>query len=473
MNKSTILITLIIGFIVFNSCQNNDIITDSDAKLEFSTDTVTFDTVFTTIGSSTRFFKVINPYTNDIEVSSIRLAKGDDSNFRININGNPTSENKDVLIPANDSLFIFVEVTVDPNRDEMLEHDSIIFETNGNEQDVDLVAFGQDVNLINDSVIACNQTWTNEKPYLIYNSMQVAENCNLTLTPGAHLYFHRNSTMQILGTLNANGTLEEPIIFEGDRLEHDYFDVPGQWNGIWFTKLSKNNTMNYTEVKNANTGIVIDSIQNNQPMLIIQNSIIQHHTIAGMYTRMSAVLATNCVFDDCGIWSAALTRGGAYWFYNCTFGNYWTNTVRNSPSVLIQNWYKHTDGTVYVYNQQEAYFGNCIIWGNKETEIGISGYTDGVEFNYKFDNCMLKIDKESDIDTSQHEHFKNNFVNIDPKFLDYSDYDFQLDTLSPAKDAGSLEIINQLPGFITFDINNINRTSDGKPDIGAYERIED
>lgn len=51
---------------------------------------------------------------------------------------------------AGDSLFVFVQVTVDPtgSTSPLLIKDSVIFETNGNIQDVKLTAIGQDVYLV-------------------------------------------------------------------------------------------------------------------------------------------------------------------------------------------------------------------------------------------------------------------------------------------------------------------------------------
>ncbi len=315
--KSKFILLIIISFIILFACRKENFIKDDNAKLEFSLDTVLFDTVFTTIGSATKYFKVYNPHDDAINISSINLASGENSNYRININGTSGTFDKDISISGKDSIFIFVEVTVDPEKDEMLEHDSIVFITNGNTQDIDLVAFGQDIHLINDSVVD-TQTWTNEKPYLIYNNMAIAENEILTIEAGTHIHFSRNDTLIVLGTLKVNGTYEEPVIFEGNRLEEDYFDVPGQWYGIWITKLSRNNEINFAEIKNGHVGLTIDSMQNSSPMLSIHNSKIEHHSLYGIWTRFSSVLATNCLIEDCGICNVSLMLGGWYWFYHCS-----------------------------------------------------------------------------------------------------------------------------------------------------------
>jgi len=211
------------------SCKKEKFLKDSDAKLDFSTDTVQFDTVFTTIGSATLNFKVYNAYNKTLKISSIRLAKGNASFFRLNINGVSTRQLNDVELEAKDSMYIFVEVHVDPlnSNNPLVVQDSVVFETNGNFQDIKLVAFGQDVNLINGKIIRNDTTWTNSKPFLVYNSMLVDSGVTLNILSGTKIYFHKDSRLYVLGTLLANGNKGEPIIFRNDRLEHWYDDVPG------------------------------------------------------------------------------------------------------------------------------------------------------------------------------------------------------------------------------------------------------
>ena len=115
MNRNHLLIFFIVFLVITFSCRKEEFITDSGTKLSFSVDTVMFDTVFTTIGSTTKRFKIYNKYNKTISVSSIYLANGNSSNFRLNIDGQQSNSVSDVEVLANDSLYIFVEVTVDPN----------------------------------------------------------------------------------------------------------------------------------------------------------------------------------------------------------------------------------------------------------------------------------------------------------------------------------------------------------------------
>src|SRR5688572_5706059 len=138
-------ITLFSLVVAVSSCKKDDLLTESSAKLEFSDDTIMFDTVFTSMGSTTKQLKIFNRNSQPIRISSIRLAGGSTSTYRLNVDGLTGKSFSDVEIPAKDSLFIFIEVTINPQdaSTPFIVQDSIIFETNGNIQDVDLVAFGQ------------------------------------------------------------------------------------------------------------------------------------------------------------------------------------------------------------------------------------------------------------------------------------------------------------------------------------------
>jgi hypothetical protein len=470
-------IIFIIG-VYLSSCRKDNYFEGSDANLKFSKDTVFFDTVFSGIGSATRFFIVYNSYDLPVLISDIRLYKGEESSFRINVNGIPGNQTEGIEIAANDSIFVFVDVTIDPANDELVEYDEIVFTTNGNRQAVTLSAIGQDVHFLEDSVIQ-TQTWVNDKPYLIYNSIALDEDEVLTIEEGVHIYSHRNSKVIVLGTLIANGTYAEPIIFESDRLkghssiffENDtldnYEDVPGQWSGIWLTKFSKNNSLNYTVIKNAVVGIQVDSVQSGGIQLSLHNSKIEHHSFAGIYAQESSIFATNCLFTNCGYYDLALTRGGNYEFYHCTIGNYWSG-ARSTPSVYLNNYFIY-GGTAYIYPLNNAYFGNCIIHGNNETEIQAEKHEEGEIFNYMFENCLLKVDPQSGINTSDPIHFKNNLINSEPGFVDRNLYDFSLSESSSAINHGSRAITNLFPGLLNYDLNSVIRISDENPDVGAYE----
>ena len=458
------------------SCEDEGYMNSPDAQLRFSVDTITFDTIFTTIGSTTQRFTVQNPYEETVLISNIRLAGGDMSNFRLNINGMVGNELFDVEVPGRDSIFIFVEVTVDPTGQNlpMVVQDSILFTTNTNLQDVKLIAYGQDFTLIKGETIGTT-TWTADKPYLVYDYAYVDSLSILTIEPGTKVYFHKGAGMYVRGTVIADGTFEQPISFLSDRLEDSYKNVPDQWNSIILFSGSHNNLFNYVNIRNANIGMQVGTIeQEGFASVQLSNSKIENMGYAGLFALKSKISAYNNVIANCGYYATALLIGGEYEFYHTTIANYWGNygsKVRSTPSLVLSNVLvvEGADGKKTSYNGDlvKANFGNSIIYGNinKELELGDNGEN---MFNYMFDHCILQVPDTTN--TSDKNHYNQVWLgpNYDPRFIDpYDNYNYELDTLSAAINMGSDDIAKLFP----TDILNKSRTSDNGPDLGAYERI--
>ncbi len=466
-----ILFAAIAGILII-SCERDEFYTEPDARLSFSEDTVYFDTIFTTIGTTTRQLRIYNNYDRVLKVNSIHLAGGDQSVFRLNIDGQAINAVTGVEIPSRDSIYIFIEATLDPNNADSLlvVQDSILFNVNGSLQDVDLIAWGQDMHFINGEIIG-SETWVNDKPYLIFNSMLVDTNEVLTIEEGVRIHFHRNSRLYVAGTIIVNGSLEHPVIFQGDRLEELYRDIPGQWDGIWLWPGSHNNLFDYALIRNAVIGLEADTLASlTVPTLTISNSIIENMSAVGILGLGTTIEASNCVISKCGQASVALLIGGEYSFYHCTIANYWGGgfSNRTSPALLLNNYYEDIYGGIQIREINRAYFGNCIIYGNRESEFEIDKHPDG-ELNYSFENCLCKFDTEADeYKLAEEEHFVRILNLQDPKFINPIDLDYQLDTLSPAKDAAWPDVSALYP----TDLKGVSRLSDAGPDIGAYERVE-
>ncbi len=459
------------------SCEDEGYLSSPDAQLKFSRDTITFDTIFTTIGSTTQRFTVHNPYNGNILISRIRLSGGAFSNFRLNINGEVGNDVFETEIPAKDSIFIFVEVTIDPNGQNlpMVVQDSIEFTTNSNIQNVQLIAYGQDFKLIKGETIKTT-TWTSEKPYLVYDYAYVDSNSVLTIEPGTSVYFHKGAGLYVKGKIKANGTFQEQIRFLPDRLEVSYKNVPDQWNGIVLFSGSHENVFNFCVIKNANIGLQVGNIENEGHASVkLTNSQIENMAYAGLFAIKSKIYAYNVLIANCGFYAATLLVGGEYEFYHTTVANYWgkyTTKARSTASLVISNVLiirNSKGGTVtYTGDLKKANFGNSIIFGNHIQEIEL-GNNNKNEFNFLFENCIIQV--ADTFNTSSGEYFKNIWkgAKYDPLFIDpYKEYNYQLDTLSPAKDVGKLQYGLQFP----LDILNRDRTADKGPDLGAYERIE-
>ena len=463
--------------ISFFSCEDEGYFNSSDAQLEFSTDTITFDTIFTDIGSTTQHLKIYNPYEENVLISRVRLAGGDFSSFRININGISSSEAYEIEVPANDSIYIFIEVTIDPNGQNlpMVVQDSIQFTTNANIQDIQLIAYGQDFKLIKGETLETT-TWTAEKPYLVYDYAYVDSTSTLTIEPGTKIFFHKGAGLYVKGTIEADGTFQSPISFLPDRLEDSYENIPDQWNGIVLYSGSHDNIFNYTIIKNANIGLQVGTIENEGfASLRFTNSRIENMAFAGLFALKSKIYAYNDVIANCGFYAVALLVGGDYEFYHTTIANYWgtySSRARSTSSLVISNVLviEQADGSKVSYNGdlENAVFGNSIIYGNNLKEIELGNNNENA-FSYLFDHCIIQVSDTFNI--SNKDHFKDVWKGeeFDPNFVDpFEEYNYALDTLSPAKDIGSLEYSKLFP----MDILNKDRTADDGPDLGAFERNE-
>ncbi|MGB1317292.1 MAG: choice-of-anchor Q domain-containing protein [Flavobacteriales bacterium] len=477
---------LVLAAIFTNGCKKD--IINSDGVLTFSEDTVLFDTVFTTIGSATRQFKIYNPSNDEVNISSIMLAGGNQSKYRMNLDGVPGIAFSNVSIPGKDSLFVFVDVTLDPNNlaQPAIITDSVIFNTNGIIQDVDLAAFGWDADFTFPTVfdnpigpytfLDCDVTWTPAEPHVIYGWAVVPGGCTLTIEAGTNVYSHKNSGIIVDegGTLIVNGTPLNPVNFTSDRLEDFYEDQAGEWNSIWLYAGSLNNEIHGAVIKNGNIGVRVDSLAaNSNPNLVMTNTIIENMAGVGMLSFESTIKAYNCVFGNAGQYSAALTRGGTYDFYHCTFANYWVNGNRQTPAVLLNN-YVEADGSTFTYDLNHAYFGNCIVYGNNLTEVGIDR-NNASNFNFEFDHCLMRIDLNDDegVDVSNLAEFHHITYNENPEFVEPSEEMFALDSsISAAFDAGDISITNVDFGILGTDVLGNSRPFGSAPDLGAYERQE-
>lgn len=491
-----ILATIILVSLLISSCYKESFETSSGVQLEFSADTVTFDTIFTEIGSVTKNVRIYNKEDKSLKINSIRLAGGEQSPYRLNVNGVPGKEFNDITIRPEDSIFVFVDVTIDPlnNNSPLIVSDSIFFYTNTNEQKIQLIAFGQDVHLLNAEMVE-TQTWRNDKPYLIYNNAAVDTGEILTIEAGTQIYMHANSSLLIYGSLKTNGTYAEPIVFTGDRLDAGYRISAGQWGTIYFDPDSKNNTLNYTIIKNAIAGVQAGFPGEQEGMVdvTLTNCQILNSSFAGIYAFYADIKAYNTVIADCGSYLLSIFQGGTYNFWHCTLNN---NGAFYSGGDRADGWYQKGQPSVVMENSiiyysldrhlnivrdtffcdlHAANFYNSIIYGQSAEEIALHD-TNDYAFNYLFQNCIVKYkesDKKDTIDIEDQTHFRNVNFNVDPLFINDSlingEHDFTLDLLSPAIDSGDINIVNQ-QSLIQFDYTGKSRTSDGMPDLGAFEK---
>jgi len=489
-NNSLQLLVIFLGLsLFFASCQkDNDVSSNSNFKLSFSTDTIIFDTVFTTIGSVTQYLKVYNRNNAKVNISEIWLAEGNLSQYQINIDGLPANNAQDVEVDAGDSLFIMIKVSVDPTdqNSPLIISDSILFNTNGNLQDVNLVAWGQDAHfIVGDQMLnglsykykivaGAGETvfWEDDKPYVVYGWAVVDSAGVLNIGPGVNVHFHQNSGLWVYkdGNIQVNGLPDSLVTFEGDRLDYEFRDLPGQWDRIWINEGSINNVFNWAVIKNGFIGIQAETLENGTGnVLVLNNTRIENMSRWGLFTMFYNVYSTNSIFSNCAENTIFLSIGGLYDFRHCTFANYWSSSIRNDPSFILSNniiVYDANGAPIIKQGDLNAYFGNCLIYGNLNEELLFSE-EEGTDFIYKFDHCVLK----SEMDISDENHYVNCYLNLDPLFIDYAENNYRLDTLTNVADLGSLEIVQDSQIEINLDLDQNSRIEDSAPDPGAYEYI--
>ncbi len=461
--RNTIIYFIFCFVIALNSqCRKSELLTGSNVELTFSSDTILFDTLFTTIGSTTKYFKVYNSNNGKINITSIQLAQGTNSPYRINVNGEAGVSFENIEIEENDSIFIFVEVTIDPNNtnNPLIVEDSILFLTNNNLQKVVLNAWGQDAYFHVNEIITQDETWNNDKPHVIYNYCAVDSANTLIIPAGTTVHGHANATLLVYkSSLLVNGTLGSPVIFKQDRMEdyllYDADSTAGQWRGIYFFE-PLNSKIENAEIINATIGIQIDTATLNNKVKLA-NVKVQNSLFAGILTQGANVAAVNCLFGNAGQYSAYISIGGDVKFQHCTFGNYWQGQ-RNSPLFVFKDFYESNAGLQY-RPFINAEFYNCIMYGNNENEFvmdtlgrDLSGEVPIVHFT----NNLIK--SEDSIDHP--DFFTSCFLNNNPEFTNAPQWNFKIPTNSFSVDKGYLSnIIVDIDGNTRFNGN----------DLGCYE----
>ena len=464
---------------------------DPALQLEFSADTILFDTVFTTIGSVTLPLKVYNRNTEAVRIDEIELVGGSESPFRVNIDGEVGPSVSDWPILAEDSLWVFLEVTVDPNAlsTPFVIEDELRFNTNGNEQHVDLIAWGQNAHFHGglgelNPLPSCDEVWTNDLPHVIYGIVEVEPGCTLTIEEGTQVHVHDGSGLLVYqSTLNVAGELGNEVVFQGDRLESSYEDVPGQWGieidvqfeteygieevtaqrgGIWLYG-GVECTMDYAVLKNGTIGLQVDTTGTDQaPALDIRNTVIHNMSAYGLYAQGGTIEGYNNLFYDCGQSTAAFTLGGAYKLDHCTFANYWSEGVRQSPSVLFTDWYETINGNIQVRSLEGSAFNNCIFWGNNYSltdfdELVVSLLNPPASPFIRYSAVDVQ---DPDFPT---EILEATLTDNTPPFASTSDRDFHLSSNNSLWDGGASQFA------IGLDLDGLPRAI-GQPDMGCYER---
>ena len=461
---TTILVSLLAAMSLTSCIKEEDYLVDSSARLHFSVDTVSFDTVFATMATVTQAVKVYNTYDEPMLIDAVTLLHGTSSRFRINVDGDTGFVARNVEIASHDSIFIFVQANINPNdqTSPYIVTDSIVFSFNRKQQ----CPYSQRQYMRQGSpyykrtIIDC-ANWDHTRPHVIIGYAVVNSNETLHLNAGEELYFGAGACLWVYdsATIDVRGSQTAPVIFSSVRHDSYYDSLPGQWQGIWLSAGSKDNYLEWARIENAVTGIQVDTNVNSNPTLEIRNCVIQNHSMIGILGQGAYIVGDNLLVACCGQSLMDLRYGGRYRFYNSSLANYWRYDSRKTPSLVLSNYYAYTTSTIFPRPLQEADFRNCIVYGNfngrdNSGEI-MFDRIDNADFNVTFRNCLLRTTLVTD-------GVNGNIVGRDPKFKDAYKHDFTPLKYSPAANAGEGAYIT-----IPYDLNGNPRGN--PPTIGAFE----
>jgi hypothetical protein len=468
------------------SCRGEQQLTSTpNLRLSFSTDTVAFDTLFTDVSSATHTFLVYNHNKEDLCIMHAGLAGGTDSPYRVNMDGLEGSSLADLSIRSGDSMYVFVEVTIDARgQDELFEvYDSLCFTLeNGVTQQVFLTACGQEATVLRGAVIDSDMRFTAQRPYLIYDSLHVKQGVTLTIAPGTRLFFSDKAEMQIHGCIEAIGTADSIIVFRGARtdLMFDYLPydrLSAQWGGITLHESSNNNIFKHCDIHSGTYGLRAQSKNTEQQKITMYSS--QIHNVNSDALQLTQCKGTfgNSLFSNAGGHCVNIL-GGQIDFLHCTMANFFPWKSERGTAVNLSNQEEKEENIIYPLNGVN--FINCIITGSKEEELSLSINTNTENkqehSQYQFTHSVINSRKESFAPEEQYfshivwEHKdstaygSSNFLTIDhDNFI----YDFHLDSISVARGIASSEYLDILP----YDKDEQQRTA-GSIDAGCFQYVE-
>jgi hypothetical protein len=452
--------------LLFLSCKKEAFITDSSARITVQTDSIRFDTVFTSVGSITRSFKVFNPNNGIIRFQQIRLMGGTASPFRINVNGQAATNIQNLELRANDSLYVFVSVTINPTDSlaPFLQQDSICFEYNNNKTFVQLEAFGQNAHFVRNGRITQDTAWDNRLPFVVLGNLTVEPGKILTLQAGTRLFMHANATLAVQGTLISTGTPAAPVDIRGDRLDPYYNDLPGSWPGIVFSASSENNILTYTHIRNASKAIELTGQPaGNNPKLTLNQCLISQAKQEGLFCRNTTASLNNCLIYNCGS-NIRLVEGGTYQLNHCTLAAFSTRYTAHQNPVFFASDVDILSSSS-ITKPLFVQMTNSIIWGEEGwVSDEIQTYRSGTTpFQITLDHCIYRSDNPPQATTTAC------LPNINPSFDSINSVDRFFD-FHHTKDPNAPGIDQGITTGLTIDLDGLTRPIGSAPDMGCYEK---
>ena len=486
-------------FQLFNltSCDDYDAFTtDLSTTLTFSHDSIIFDTLIATIPSATKTLAVYNRADKGLRISEVWLERGDDSPFRLNIDGQDLSlaagrRASDFEVRRRDSIIVRAEVTLPESSTDLATtyEDALHFRLeNGTEQKVPLIATAMDAYFLRGLTLTADTVFTPRRPIVVYDSLVVAPEATLRLEAGTQLLFHDGAGMIVRGRLIASGSIEDPVIFRTDRTDHifDYLPydrLPSRWEGVRITAESLGNELRGVDIHGGNYGIICDSTASDALKLTLIDSRI--HDLGGDGLRFTDV---RCEVANCEISNTlghcVRLLGGNYSFTHCTLAQFYALSANRGDALNIGN---TAEGAYHPLSC--ATFESCVVTGYEE-DVVMGEWVDVSSLSsdeaalvgtpqdaFLFDHCFLatEIPSEGDFaarfvscvydDPEAELNREKLFTLIDPRAMLY---DFTPTEKSPIRGTANPSSRTSLP----TDLRGRSRFADEQPDAGAYEFVE-
>lgn len=459
------LLALIVFLYLFSSCRKESFTTNSSALLRTSVDSLHFDTVFTTTGSVSQFIKIINDNDKGIRLSSVRLAGGAASPFKMAVDGLPGPMVNEIEVLGNDSAYVYVTVSINPTVSDLpfVVRDSIEVTYNGNKSWIQLDAYGRNAHFFRARKITGDETWNDDLPYVILGGLTVDTTASLTINKGCKIYMHADAPLIVHGTLNVIGEQWDStrVVFTGDRLDEPYRDFPASYPGLIFTESSKGNKIKYAVIKNAYQGIVAINPAASGTKLTLEETVIDNAYDIGLLGINTSIDATNLLVSNCGK-NVILALGGRYNFAHSTIATYTNSYIQHKDPVLTLTNFL-TQGNVVTVNDLNANFRNCIFWGDANGFVKdevLTAKQGATVFKASFENVLWRVTATPANTTA------SNSLMAEPGFDSINTaeryFSFRLKDDSPAVNAGSN--LN-----VPLDLDGKPRPV-GAPDLGAYEK---
>lgn len=456
MNIKTLVVCLGLGTLIgFQSCREDFDYDPISSDLRFNTDTISVDTVYNYSKSETYVLKIYNPDDKDLVIPHISLAKGENSYFNINVDGQGGSDFRNVPIRKKDSLFVFVEMDAKDAPINPFYDDEIIIQTTQNKQHVKLLSWVEKAKIHTTNTSLTTANWTSDEAQVIDGNLTITS--NLTIDQGAKVYFKRGSSLTIEpnATLNINGTLGNEVKFRSARHDTKYDSLPNQWNKIELKSNSKS-YINYAKIIGADTGIEINNAE-----LDISNSYIVNNQSYGILAKNAKITGYNVLINNANLAAFAVENGGEYSFYHSTFANFFNMVGTAGPaySLYLSNYSKETTNPLV-----KATFSNCIFYNQRTPNAVVLDKKEGSIFNYDFDTNLFKNIDLTTLNVLTTNGFTNSIVG-DPLFRDpnYTSNKLSVEENSPALNAGKISTAQQYP------IDYYGKPRGSNPTLGAIQ----